>query len=62
MSETARRILEHFRNGGLLDDSTIEAMYRKAKNLAADVPVAADTVKSWAFDEATKERMKGAGK
>jgi hypothetical protein len=49
-SEIARRVLEHFRKGGTIDDKVVEKMYREAHGIAPGVATHPRTVEKWAFD------------
>ena len=49
-NEFAKRILEHFRNGGTLDDSYIAALYRMANGLGPETKTDPAVVGRWAFD------------
>jgi hypothetical protein len=60
-NEIAKRILEHFRNGGTLDDSKIAALYRLAHGLAPDTSTDIKVVGRWAFDAATHLHLNAAG-
>ena len=60
--EIAIRILEHFRNGGTLDDSRIAVLYRVAHGLAAETTTEAPVVARWALEAATHLHLNGAGR
>ena len=59
--EIAQRILQHFRNGGTLDDSKIAALYRSANGLGPETKTDAAVVGRWAFDAAVRLHLTAAG-
>jgi hypothetical protein len=60
--EIAKRILEHFRSGGTLDDGRIAALYRLANGLAPDTKTDPGIVGRWAFNSAVHLRLQAAGR
>ena len=60
-NDIAKRILEHFRNGGTLDDRKIAALYRLANGLAPETKTDAGVVGRWAFNTAAHLHRNAAG-
>ena len=56
-----RTVLEHFRDGGTLDDRIVDALYRNAHGLGPDDKVDRELVERWAFALAAKVKLSPGG-
>ena len=59
-TDIARRILEHFRKGGTLQDRTVDALYRSAHGLGPEAATETEAVRRWAYDVASRLNLKAA--
>jgi hypothetical protein len=52
-SEIARRVLEHLRDGGTINDAVVETLYRETHGIGPDIAVHSRVVERWAYDAAS---------
>ena len=49
-ADIAREVLRHFRDGGTISDSVVEALFREAHGIGAGIATHSSAVERWARD------------